>query len=500
MERTYICIDLKSFYASVECVLRHLDPLTTNLVVADNSRTDKTICLAVTPSLKSYGLSGRSRLFEVIAKVKEVNNERRKNIPSHKFKSKSYNNELVKKDDNVELDYIVATPRMRYYMKYSTMIYNIYLKYVTSEDIFSYSVDAVFCDITEYLKFYKMSAEELVTKILNDVYKTTGITATAGIGTNMYLAKIAMDIIAKKSEPNKNGARMASVDEYSYRKLLWNHMPITDFWRVGPGTKRRLENNKMYTMGDIALCSITNEKLLYKLFGVNAEILIDHAWGYDPCTIKSVKSYKPSTKSLSSSQVLHTPYTYEKSKIIVKEMTELLVLEMVSKHYMTNLITLNIIYDVENLTNPNIKKQYRGNVILDHYGRYVPVPSHGSRRLEKRTSSTKIIMNNMLDLFEEITNPKLLIRKIGISVCNLVGEETAKKEVVYKQFDLFSNPIEIENNKIKEKKDVESEYKLQHTMISIKNKFGRNAILKAIDLEEGATTIARNGEVGGHKG
>ena len=495
-----MCIDLKSFYASVECVLRHLDPLTTNLVVADSSRTEKTICLAVTPSLKSYGISGRARLFEVIEKVKEINNERLKNTKNHIFTGSSYDNELLKKENNLKLDYIAAVPRMNYYMKYSAKIYNIYLKYISKDDIFSYSIDEVFCDITEYLKYYNKTPKELATMIIHDVYNTTGITATCGIGTNMYLAKIAMDIVAKHMNPDKNGVRIAQLDEISYRKLLWNHTPITDFWRVGPGTARRLSNNKMYTMGDVARCSIENEKLLYKLFGINAELLIDHAWGYEPCTIKSVKSYKPISKSLSSGQVLHTPYTYEKARLIVKEMTELLVLDLVSKKYMTNLITLSVGYDISNLTDPNIRKHYHGEVVLDHYGRYIPKSSHGSIRLEKRTSSTKIIMSKMLELFDEITNPKLLVRRINICFSSLLNESESSKEVVYKQFDLFSDTKEIDTSKIYEEKSIKEEHKLQETMISIINKYGKNSILKAMNLESGATTIDRNSQVGGHKG
>ena len=378
-----MCIDLKSFYASVECVLRHLDPLTTNLVVADQSRTDKTICLAVTPSLKSYGLSGRSRLYEVIQKVNEVNKERLKNAKNQTFTGSSYDNELLKKEGSLKLDYIVAPPRMGYYMKYSTKIYNIYLKYVSRDDIFSYSVDEIFCDITEYLKYYNKTPKELATMIIHDVYNTTGITATCGIGTNMYLAKIAMDIVAKHKDPDQNGVRIAELDEISYRKILWEHTPLTDFWRIGPGTARRLIDNKMFTMGDVARCSLENEKLLYKLFGVNAELIIDHAWGYEPCTIKSAKSYKPMSTSMSSGQVLHTPYTADKAKLIVKEMTELLTLDLVSKKYMTNLITLVIGYDVSNLTDPNIKRHYHGEIVTDHYGRFIPKGAHGSVRLEK---------------------------------------------------------------------------------------------------------------------
>ena len=499
MNRTYVCIDLKSFYASVECVLRGLDPLKTNLVVADESRTQKTICLAVTPSLKAYGLSGRSRLYEVVSKVKEINKERLKSATKHKFISKSVNSdELLNKD--VELDFIIATPRMRMYMKYSTMIYNVYLKYVSRDDIFSYSIDEVFIDITDYLNYYKMDCFSLVTKILNDVHSTTGITATAGIGTNMYLAKVAMDIVAKKANPDKNGARIAFLDEIEYRKVLWNHTPITDFWRIGPGIKRRLENIHLYTMGDIARCSLENEKLLYRTFGINAELIIDQSWGYEISTIKSVKSYKPQSTSLSSGQVLHEPYDAIKARLIVKEMTELLVLEMVDKGYMTNLLGLYINYDVSNLTNPNIKKYYHGEIVMDHYGRYAPKSAHGSTRLLKRTSSTKIIMENMLKLYDSIINERLLVRKISISFSNLLNENIAKNEVVYKQFDLFSDTGEINKHDIEEKLNETKEHKLQKTIIDIQYKYGRNSILKAMNLEDGATTISRNKEVGGHKG
>ena len=500
MNRTYVCIDLKSFYASVECVLRDLDPLKTNLVVADQSRTQKTICLAVTPSLKAYGLSGRSRLYEVVSKVKEINKERLKKADKHKFNGKSFNSDELLNNNNLELDYIVATPRMRMYMKYSTMIYNIYLKYVSRDDIFSYSIDEVFMDITDYLNYYKMDSFSLVTKILNDVHSTTGITATAGIGTNMYLAKIAMDIVAKHSNPDKNGARIAFLDEIEYRKQLWNHTPITDFWRIGPGIRRRLESIHLYTQGDIALCSLENEKLLYKAFGINAELIIDHAWGYEVATIKSAKNYKPQSTSLSSGQVLHEPYDYLKARLIVKEMTELLVLEMVDKGYMTNLLNLYIGYDVSNLTDPNIKRHYHGEVALDHYGRYTPKPSHGSFRLLKRTSSTKTIMESMLKIYDSIINERLLVRRINISFSNLLNENIAKNEVIHKQFDLFSDTGEIDKTEIEEKLNETKEHKLQKTIIDIQYKYGRNSILKAMNLESGATTISRNKEVGGHKG
>ena len=495
-----MCIDLKSFYASVECRERNLDPLTTNLVVADESRTEKTICLAVSPSLKSYDISGRARLYEVIQKVNEINRERQKNIPNHKFLGTSFDNEILKKQTNLKLDFIKATPRMSYYIKYSTRIYNIYLKYVSKDDIFAYSIDEVFCDITEYLNYYKLTPKELATKILRDVYDTTGITATCGLGTKMYLAKIAMDIVAKHMDPDETGARIAELNEMSYREILWNHKPLTDFWRIGRGLSKKLEDNNMFTMGDIALCSINNEDLLYKLFGINAELIIDHAWGYEPCTIKDVKSYKPITKSLSSGQVLHVPYDYIKTKLIVKEMTELLVLDLVEKNLITDLITLTIGYDVDNLNNPNIKKYYHGEIVLDFYGRYVPKQAHGSIRLEKRTSSTKVIMNEVVKLFDSIVNKRLLVRRINISFNNLVKDIPQNNSVIYKQFDLFSNNEEIINNMIKEENDKLDEKKLQEVLVKIKNKYGKNAILKAMNLEEGATTISRNAQIGGHKG
>ncbi len=495
-----MCIDLKSFYASVECVLRNLDPLITNLVVADESRTEKTICLAVSPSLKSYGIGGRARLFEVNEKVREINSERRSKISNHKFTGKSFDNEVLKRESSLELDFIKAPPRMNYYMKYSTKIYNIYLKYLSRDDIFSYSIDEVFCDITDYLKYYNKTPKELATMIIHDVYNTTGITATCGIGTNMYLAKVAMDIVAKHSDADENGVRIAQLDEMSYRHILWEHKPLTDFWRVGSGYRRRLEEHKLFTMGDIAKCSIENEELLYKLFGVNAELLIDHAWGYEPCTIKSVKSYKPRTNSLSSGQVLHEPYDTVKTKLIVREMTELLVLELVEKHLITDQIVLTIGYDVENLTNPNIRKYYHGEVVMDHYGRFIPKHSHGTVRLEKKTSSTRIIMASIMKLFDEIIKDKLLVRRVNISANNLINEEMENKQVVYKQFDLFSDSKQIEETKQKEKIDRTYEKKLQLAMLNIKNKYGKNSILKAMNLESGATTIQRNAQIGGHRG
>ncbi len=492
-----MCIDLKSFYASVECVERSLDPLTTNLVVCDESRTSKTICLAVSPSLKSYDISGRARLFEVISRVNEINKERSKKC---KLTFSSYDNNEVINNNNAKLDFIRATPRMSLYIKYSRKIFDVYLKYFSENDMFSYSIDEVFFDITNYLNYYKLSPKSLATKILKDVYEETHITATCGIGTNLYLAKVAMDIVAKHMKPDENGVRISELDEMSYRRVLWNHTPITDFWRIGPGYKNKLLEHKLYTMGDIALCSVNNEDLLYKLFGINAELLIDHAWGYEIVTIKDIKSYKPQSSSLSSSQVLYSPYDYKKALLIVKEMTELLVLDLVEKKLITDKLTLTIGYDVENLTKPNIRNNYHGKIVMDHYGRFIPAHSHGTINLERKTASTTIIMKNMVELYNKIVNEHLLIRRIGICACNLTNDILSNKQKIYKQFDLFSdsNIYEVEKNREKENEIVEK--KLQLALIDIKKKYGKNSVLKAMNLESGATTIQRNLQIGGHKG
>ncbi|MBO5096096.1 MAG: DNA methylase [Bacilli bacterium] len=499
MSKVYMCIDLKSFYASVECKERNLDPLDTNLVVADNSRTEKTVCLAVTPSLKSYGIKGRARLFEVIAKVREVNYERKKKTKNYKFSGKSFIASKLKDDLNLELDYIIAPPRMALYIEYSTKIYDTYLKYVAPEDIYVYSIDEVFIDITDYLKTYQLEPKELVTKMIKDVYERTGITATAGIGTNLFLCKVAMDIVAKHTEPNEFGVRVAELDEKSYRKLLWTHTPLTDFWRVGQGYAKKLESYNLYTMGDIARCSIKNESLLYKLFGVNAELLIDHAWGYEPCTIKDVKTYKPAANSISSGQVLHEPYTYKKTKIIVKEMTDLLVLDLVKKKMVTDQIILTINYDIECLTNPTISKKYTGEITTDHYGRKIPKHSHGTINLDYKTSSTEKIMNKTEELFEKIINKDLLVRKVNICFAKLENESIYKVKPKYKQIDLFNS---YEEQDIMTQQDLEKqndERKLQETVLKIKDRYGKNSILKGMNLEEGATTIDRNKQIGGHK-
>ena len=500
MERTYLCIDLKSFYASVECKERNLDPMNTNLVVADESRTEKTVCLAISPTMKQYGLGGRARLYEVLQKVREVNYQRKKNNNYKSFINKSYIDSELKNNKNLELDFIIAPPQMKKYMDYSTKIYNVYLKYIAPEDIYVYSIDEVFCDLTNYLKHYNMTAKELVIKMIHDVYQTTGITATAGIGTNMYLAKVAMDIVAKHAEADEFGVRLAEVDEMSYRKLLWNHRPLTSFWRVGQGYAKKLESKGLYTMGDIARCSIQNEDLLYKMFGVNAELLIDHAWGWEPCTIENIKAYKPTTNSISSGQVLHCPYDYKKTKLIVKEMSDLLALDLVAKNLVTNQLVMTIGYDIDNLTNPSIRDKYNGDVTLDHYGREVPKHAHGTINIDHYTSSSKTIMENMIKLFDRIINRDLLIRRVNIVASNVVKPELVKNKPIVQQFDLFSNNEELENKKRKELEDEKEEKKVQEVLLNIKTRFGKNAILKGMNLEEGATTIERNGQVGGHKG
>ena len=495
-DKIYIAIDLKSFYASVECRERGLDPLTTHLVVADSSRTEKTICLAVSPSLKAYGISGRARLYEVVQKVGEINAKRKIENPSHRFTCSSYDDVALKKNKDLELTYITAPPRMGYYMKYSNKIYNIYLKWFSKEDIYVYSIDEVFIDITHYLKTYKMTPRELVTKVVQNVLDETGITATAGIGTNLYLAKVAMDIVAKHTEADKNGVRIAGLDELAYRKFLWGHRPLTDFWRIGKGISQKLEKHGIFTMGDIARASINDEEILYKLFGINAELIIDHSWGYEPCTMESIKSYKPITNSISSGQVLHCPYTYEKARLIVKEMTELLTLDLVQKNLVTSKLVLTVGYDVDNLKNTEISRQYFGDVTLDFYGRKVPKHAHGTINIDHKTSSTKIILQAMLDLYDEIINKKLLIRRIYVTAEDVVNEEDYRNIKSYEQMNLFIDYSEVERQRKKEA----IEKSLQKAVINIKSKYGKNAILKGMNFMEGGTTISRNGQIGGHKG
>ena len=503
--KTYIAIDLKSFYASVECRERSRDPLTTNLVVADPSRTEKTICLAVSPSLKKYGLSGRARLFEVIQKVKTANEIRKLKAPNHVFCGSSDDSRELQKKPSLKIDYIIAPPRMARYMEYSTKIYNIYLKYIAPEDIHIYSIDEVFIDVTHYLSTYNMTAHELAMTMIQDILDTTGITATAGIGTNLYLCKIAMDIVAKHIEPDKNGVRIAELDEMSYRRLLWNHRPLTDFWRVGRGYSKKLEKIGLYTMGDIARCSIGkptdyyNEELLYKLFGINAELLIDHAWGYEPCTMEDVKTYKPETNSISSGQVLHCPYEFDKARLVVKEMTDLMVLDLVDKGLVTNQIVLTIGYDIENITDKNRSQSYKGTVTTNYYGKKVPKPAHGTTNLPKQTSSTTLITNAVMELYDKIVNKKLPIRRINIVANKLVDEHSVKNANKYEQLDLFTDYEILKKQREKENAESEREKRMQNTILDIKKKFGKNAILKGMNLQEGATAKDRNNQIGGHK-
>ena len=495
MERQYIAIDLKSYYASVECNERGLDPLTTNLVVADLSRTEKTICLAVSPSLKSFGIPGRPRLFEVVQKVKEVNAARRYKAPGRAFSDKSSDLGELMKHPELELDYIVAPPRMAYYIEYSTIIYEVYLKYVAPEDIHVYSIDEVFIDATHYLQTYKTTAHELAMTMIRDVLATTGITATAGIGTNMYLCKIAMDIVAKKMPADKDGVRIAELNEMSYRELLWDHKPLTSFWRVGHGIAKKLEANGMFTMGDVAQMSLTQygEDRLYKLFGVNAELLIDHAWGWEPCTIADVKAYKPQSNSLSSGQVLSCPYNFEKAKLVTREMTDLLVLDLVEKRLVTDQVVLTIGYDVENLKDPQKAKSYKGAVTTDHYGRSVPKHAHGTQNLDRQTSAGSLIEKAVMELFDRVVDKNLLVRRINICVNHLVPEDSVQDSG--EQLTLFTDYEALE----REKADLAKERNRQKAILSIRKRFGKNAILRGMNFEEGATAKERNGQIGGHK-
>lgn len=501
MDRTYIAIDLKSFYASVECRERGLDALTTNLVVADKSRTEKTICLAVSPSLKSFGIPGRPRLFEVVQRVNDANAQRLKKAPHREFTSSSTDINELNSSPEMSIDYIVAPPRMAYYMEYSTRIYNVYLKYIAPEDIHVYSIDEVFMDVTNYLSTYKMTARELAMTIIRDVLKETGITATAGIGTNLYLSKIAMDIVAKKMPADKDGVRIAELDEMSYRRQLWNHYPLTSFWRVGKGYAKKLEERGIYTMGDIARKSLDGywEDVLYKLFGKNAELLIDHAWGWEPCTISDVKEYKSDSKSISTGQVLQCPYDYEKTKLIVKEMTDLLVLDLVDKGFVTNQMVLTIGYDIENLTDEAISSGYKGEITTDHYGRKIPKHAHGTINLDKYTSSTKIISRAVMELYDRIINSDLLVRRINVVASRVINESDIPKEQEALQLDFFTDYSEIEQKEEADEEQEEREKRQQEAIINIKKKFGKNAIVKGMNLKEGATTISRNGQIGGHK-
>lgn len=502
-EHSYIAIDLKSFYASVECVSRGLDPLRTNLVVADAGRTNKTICLAVSPSLKAYGISGRARLFEVVSRVKEVNALRRTAIDGREFSGESYIADELDTDPTLELSYIVAPPRMAYYLDYSTRIYDIYLKYVAPEDMHVYSIDEVFIDVTTYLNSYQMTARQLAQKMIREVLDATGITATAGIGTNLYLCKIAMDIVAKHMEPDEMGVRIAELDEMSYRRLLWGHRPLTDFWRIGRGYAKKLEANGLHTMGDIARCSVGaetdyyNEDLLYKLFGINAELLIDHAWGWEPCTIADVKSYQPQTNSISSGQVLTCPYTAEKARLIVQEMIDALCLDLVDKGLVTDQIVLTVGYDVENLLDQKRKAKYHGEVTIDRYGREVPKHAHGTANLSNPSSLTSQIMRATLELYDRIIDTDLLVRRITIAANHVISADRAEEREEYVQLDLFSS--ENGGQEEAEAENLEREKKLQQAVLDIKKRYGKNAVLRGMNFQEGATARDRNSQIGGHK-
>lgn len=476
MERSYIAIDLKSFYASVECVDRGLDPLTAKLVVADSSRTEKTICLAVSPALKAYGIPGRPRLFEVVQKTREI-----------------------RRMTGEKIEYIVAPPRMARYVEVSTHIFDIYLKYVAKEDIHVYSIDEVFMDVTNYLVTNKMSARDFAMHIIKDVLSETGITATAGVGTNLYLAKVAMDIGAKHVKPDENGVRICELDERSYRESLWSHRPITDFWRVGRGYAKKLSENGMFTMGDVARKSTYNEDLLYKLFGVNAELLIDHAWGYEPCTIKDIKSYRPSENSISSGQVLKEPYNYEKARLVVREMADALSLDLVKKKLVTDQVVLTVGYDIACLERPEISSAYKGPVEKDRYGREVPKSAHGSLKIGRQTSSTKLITDAVTKLYDKIVDNNLLVRRMYVVANHVVNENTVSENTETVQLSFFTDFDAEEKERKEEEKKLLRERRAQEAILSIKEKYGKNAILKGMNLEEGATAAERNGQIGGHK-
>lgn len=498
-ERIYIAFDLKSFYASVECRERGLDPMDTNLVVADESRTDKTICLAVTPPLKSCGISGRGRLFEVKQRVIEVNSERRYRAPQHKLSGSSYLFSELQANPSLAIDFIIAPPRMACYMEYSTRIYTIYMKYAAPEDIVVYSIDEVFIDVTDYLDAFQLSPHMLAMKIIQDILSETGITATAGIGTNLFLCKVAMDIVAKHIPPDKNGVRIAELNEMSYRQMLWSHQPLTDFWRVGHGYARKLKEHGMFTMGDVALCSVTHEELLYTLFGKNAELLIDHAWGWEPCTIKDIKAYRPASQSLGSSQVLPCPYSAEKAKLVLREMADQLVLDLADKKLVADQLVLTVGYDIENLTVPQRCSNYQGPVVLDSYGRQIPRHAHGTASLSRHTASSKELIRAASDLFDRIVNPILLIRRLSITANHTVPERSVSTPILYEQMNLFTDYAALEKKHKKEQAELERDKKLQQAILTIKKKYGRNAILRGMSLEEGATARERNKQIGGHK-
>lgn len=500
-DRIYIAIDLKSFYASVECIERGLNPMTTNLVVADAQRSSKTICLAVSPSLKSHGIPGRPRLFEVVQKVREINALRQRCTASRQLSGASYDSVALKANPELAVDYITATPQMAHYLECSTKIYQIYLKYIAPEDIHIYSIDEVFIDITAYLPVYELSARELTTKIIMDVLNTTGITATAGIGTNLYLSKIAMDIEAKNMPADKNGVRIAELNEMSYRQALWAHRPLTDFWRIGRGYAKKLEAHGLFTMGDIARCSLGkpnelyNEQLLYKMFGVNAELLIDHAWGHEPCSMADIKAYRPASQSISSGQVLTGPYSFEKTRLIVREMTDLLVLDLVDRGLVTDQLVLTVGYDIENLKDPERLKRYKGEVTTDGYGRKIPKQAHGSINLGRHHSSTKQALEAVSELFDRIVDKDLLTRRVNVTANHVLPESSVKGEPHFEQLSLFSDT----ENAALDENEIDRERHRQQAIIEISKKFGKNSILKGMNFQEGATTRDRNRQIGGHR-
>ena len=491
--KTFLAIDLKSFFASVECIERGLDPLTVNLVVADPSRTEKTICLAVTPALKAYGIPGRPRLFEVVQQVAAINRERRKKAGCA-LRGRCTNAMQLEQDQTLELDFITAPPRMALYMEYSTRIYRIYLRHVAAEDIHVYSIDEVFIDVTNYLKAAKCTATEFARLLLREILQETGITATAGIGTNLYLCKIAMDIVAKKMPADEFGARIAQLDEISYRRTLWNHRPLTDFWRVGRGYSTKLEKNGIYTMGDVARCSLTNEDLLYRLFGINAELLIDHAWGWEPCTMAEIKAYRPTSTSLSNGQVLQAPYPYSKARLVALEMADHLVLEMVEKEFVTDQLVLTVGYDTEGITDG-----YNGPIVIDHYGRPMPKPAHGTIHFPRPTSSTREILNGTGELFDRIVDPRLPIRRITIAACHLLNCRIALEQEPPEQLQLFQDPFELEKIRERQEQQLHREKNMQKAMLRLKYRFGKNAVFKGMNLREGSTARERNRQIGGHK-
>ncbi|WP_026510299.1 Y-family DNA polymerase [Butyrivibrio sp. LC3010] len=506
-KKAYIAIDLKSFYASVECQDLSRDPLTTNLVVADRSRTSKTICLAVSPALKKYGIPGRARLFEVEQKVKEINDARLRKAPGHVFTGESDDEEELQSNPSLKLSFVAAVPRMARYMEISTKIYKVYLGYIAPEDIHVYSIDEVFIDATKYLEIYKKTPKELASEMIKAVEANTGITATAGIGTNLYLCKVAMDIMAKHAKADENGVRIAELDEMSYRKELWEHQPLTDFWRVGKGYVKKLNSFGLYTMGDVARCSIGgvndfhNEELLYKTFGINAELLIDHAWGYEPCTMEMIKKFKPENNSLSQGQVLHCPYTYEKARIIVREMADALSMQLLEAGKVTDQVVLTVGYDIESLNNPEIMKKYHGKIKKDYYGRNTPEHAHGSYNLSAYTALSSHIIEAALCIYEEHVNPILLIRRLNITAVHVIDEADAikKKDESFEQLSLFENYEEKELHKKEEKAADEKELVLQKAALEIKKRFGNNAIVKGTSLQEGATGLERGRQIGGHK-